>query len=279
MNRPHRCTEPAFRAFASRVAGILLCALALSSATLEAQEGRALNVTSDPAGAVVFLGATLLGATPLSIPLDDSLTGGRGVIVLKIVGGDPRRWFVPVLTDSVRIPWGGSEGETDFAPIARHYDLPIALRLTSDPPGAEVFLGDSLLGTTPLLTMVPRSVSRLNLSKDGFEPQSAMLQAGMADYRIELVPQGPPGIDSRSPLSIEAGKTYAPVLIAAGSAVVAGAAAAWLKNLADRSYDEYRSTGDGATLDRVRRYDIFSGISLAVAEISLGYLVIDLLSR
>lgn len=272
----------------------LLCALVFAAARLDAQEGdasrdttvvagtggepgRSIVLTSEPAGALVYLDGSLIGGTPLRIPLDDTVAGGRGVVVVKIVGGGPGRWFVPVVTDSIAVPPSGTGAAPDT--IVRHYDLPLPLRITSEPAGAEVLLGDSLLGTTPLLTMVPRSASRLDFRREGYEPQSAMLRAGLSDYRVGLVPREPEVPDPPSPLQAGGGKTYTPVFIAAGSAVVAGAASAWLKNLADRSYEEYRSTGDGATLDRVRRYDLLSGISLVVAEISLGYLVIDLLSR
>ena len=48
---------------------------------------------------------------------------------------------------------------------------------------------------------------------------------------------------------------------------------------ADCLYEEYSATGDGSTLDRVRRYDILPEITLAVAEISIGSLLIELLPR
>ncbi len=296
MNRPARRTGRTRRAIALFALPALLAAFALTGATMYAQEGatqgdttvaagaaaeagRAIDVTADPPGALVYLDGELIGAAPLRIGLDDVHDRGRDFVVLSVVGGDARRWFVPVITDSVRVPPGRSGGDAGGAIIARHYELPLPLRVTSEPAGAEVLLGDSVLGTTPLLTMVPRSVSRLDIRMDGYEPQSAMVRDGISAYRIGLVPRGTPAPDPRSPLLAEPGKSYAPVFIAAGSAVAAGAAAAWLKHLADRSYEEYRSTGDGATLDRVRRYDIISGISLAVAEIALGYLVIELLSR
>jgi hypothetical protein len=69
------------------------------------------------------------------------------------------------------------------------------------------------------------------------------------------------------------------MFIAAGTAVAAGATAAYFKERADRAYAEYNITGDQATLDRMRKNDLVSGIALAVAEISLGYLLIELLSR
>ncbi len=292
MKRPRG--SPGFRR-GSLASLALLTALAFAAARPDAQgghasgdttvvagtggnPGRAIELTSEPAGAHVYLDGLLIGGTPLRIPIDESTAGGRGVVVLKIVGGDPGRWFVPVVTDSVAVPPAGTGPAS--ATVVRHYDLPLPLRITSEPAGAEVLLGDSLLGTTPLLAMVPRSASRLDFRRAGYEPQSAMLRDGLSDYRVVLVPrEAMGGPDPLPALQAGGGKTYTPVLIAAGSAVVAGAASAWLKNLADRSYEEYRSTGDGSTLDRVRRYDILSGISLVAAEISLGYLVIDLLSR
>ena len=81
------------------------------------------------------------------------------------------------------------------------------------------------------------------------------------------------------PLLGRVGRSAAPVIVATAVAVVSGAASAYLKTRADTYYENYRGSPDGATLDRVRRYDLFSGITLGVAELSLGYLIVELLSR
>ena len=57
------------------------------------------------------------------------------------------------------------------------------------------------------------------------------------------------------------------------------AASAYLKSRADAYYDDYRATREGSTLDRVRHFDLLSGITLGVTELSLGYLIVELLSR
>jgi hypothetical protein len=43
--------------------------------------------------------------------------------------------------------------------------------------------------------------------------------------------------------------------------------------LSNDKYDEYQNTGDASLLDKKRKYDIISGISLAVFQIGLAGLV------
>ncbi|HLF14645.1 MAG TPA: PEGA domain-containing protein [Bacteroidota bacterium] len=241
--------------------------------------GIVLRITSDPPGARVYRDTFLLGTTPLETALTDTAATGPGTARLRIVGGDPGSWFIPVIVDSIRIPAGDPPGDSGAGSVTRHYELPIAARIDSDPAGAEVVLGDSLIGTTPLFAAVPGSVVSLTLRKEGYSSQSVVLHSGTSGYRVQLASADPDGGPKPSYLSGEVGKSYASVVIAGGTAVITGAVAAWLKDRADRSYEEYRLTGDGGTLDRVRRYDLLSGIALAAAEISLGYLVIELLSR
>jgi hypothetical protein len=268
-------------------AALLVAAAALSSSASRAQvppaagvpaaapadtsaRGPWLELTSVPPGAGVYSGGVFLGVTPLGTVLPRSLAGGSGVVGLTIAGGDPGRWLAPVVVDSIRLP-------ADSDTIARRYDLPRAVRISSGPPGAGVFLADSLLGTTPLFALLPRAVALLTLRMAGYAPQTLPVDSGMPGLHAELVPTGPGA--AMPALSAEPAKYTAPLFIATGTAVIAGAAAAWLKSRADGAYAEYAGTGDRGALDRVRRYDRISGIALAAAEISLGYLVIQLLSR
>ena len=98
-------------------------------------------------------------------------------------------------------------------------------------------------------------------------------------YRVQLRPFDPDGTPKPEYLTDGSGKSMLPTFLAAGAAVASGAAAAYFKARADREYALYRITGDVATLDQVRKNDLLSGIALAIAEISIGYLVIELLSR
>lgn len=130
-----------------------------------------LIVTSDPSGAGVYADSALIGTTPLDTTLPVTGAPQARTVRLKIVGGESGTWFVPVLFDSIDLTPQSELADTGVADtgvvdsgttdpgvtvtITRHYGLPLAARVASDPAGADVLLGDSLLGTTPLFAVVP----------------------------------------------------------------------------------------------------------------------------
>jgi hypothetical protein len=243
--------------------------------------GRFLGITTDPPGALVYLDSILLGRSPLVVRLPEPSRARAGAAsILTISGGEPGRWFAPVATDTLR-PGGGGAGIAGGGgdTMALHYSLPVAARITSDPPGADVVLGDSLLGSTPLFASLPRSVSTVRLRKAGYREESVLIDPATFNYRVGLVRQDSAGMIAESPLAGLAGEGSTKLVIAGIATVAAGTAAALLKQKADTYYQDYQDTGDPATLDRVRRLDLASAIALAVAEIGIGYLVIELLSR
>ncbi len=225
-----------------------------------------LMISSEPGGLKVFNDTSFLGTTPI---ITDTLPAG--MLRLGIFATDPSHWMSPARFDSVLLVYGDT--------VERHFVLPRIVHITSHPSGAEVLLGDSLLGGTPLFAILPRRAITLTLNKPLFSEQQIIVPDGLETYRAVMSPSDPDAAAFPDPLSGEVSGSAAPVIIAAGVAVLSGAASAYLKTKADRSYDEYRITSEAGTLDRVRRYDIFSGIALGVAELSLGYLIIELLSR
>ncbi len=271
MRRPRSfCGAGPFRWILIALAATAILGTPGAPPTASGQTAFRLIVTSDPSGAGVYGDSGLIGTTPLDTTLPVAANARVRALRLKIVGGESGNWFVPVLFDSIGLPTGT---------ITRHYDLPLAARVASEPQGADVLLGDSLLGTTPLFAVVPRTVALLTLRKDGYRSREMMLDPGTPNYHVQLDPVDPAGGPKAVYLVADGGKSATTMFIAAGTAVAAGATAAYYKERADRAYAEYNITGDEGTLDRMRKNDLVSGIALAVAEISLGYLLIELLSR
>jgi hypothetical protein len=224
--------------------------------------GAVLKVTSEPPGLRVFNDTLLIG-TFESAPLPG------GMFRFRIFGEDPGLWASPAIFDSVMLV----AGET----VERHIVFPRFVRVSSEPPGAEVRLGDSLLGVTPLFALLPRGAVTLTLSRGGAPDRHVLVPEGMAGCHEVMTPPDPA---ARAGALVTTDETHStPVIIAVSAAVVSGAASAYLKTRADTYYDDYRVSGDRGTLDRVRRYDLFAGIALGVTELSLGYLIMELLSR
>jgi hypothetical protein len=57
------------------------------------------------------------------------------------------------------------------------------------------------------------------------------------------------------------------------SIVVLGGITAYYKIKADKRFDDYQATGDGALLNETRKYDLISGISFAALQVNFGFLI------
>jgi serine/threonine protein kinase len=116
-----------------------------------------LSVQTTPAGATVYAGETRLGVTPLT-----RVDLAENTLALRI----ERDGYEPV--DTFLTVQGASILDVDLRPAAD--DRRGAIQIDSSPSGAQVYLGDSLLGTTPLSSGDLRpGRTELRLELDGFE--------------------------------------------------------------------------------------------------------------
>jgi len=262
-----------FRAFARWIPGV--CALLILSAACRAQPSAGVGsdsgaafvrITGEPGTLRVYSDTAFLGTTPFeSGPLPP------GIFRFRVFGADPSDWFPPQLADSIRLEPG--------ATTERHVVLPRVVNVTSEPPGAEVRLGDLPLGTTPLYASLPRGAVALALTLPGYDDLQLLVPGDLNRYHAVMRAADPAATLPEGALRGEVEKSATPVIVAISVAAVSGVASAYLKTRADTYYEDYRLTRDGATLDRVRRFDLLAGISLGVTQLSLGYLVVELLSR
>jgi len=212
-------------------------------------------VESEPRGAEVYRGDSLLGSTPLRVSraLADSLTlyvPGRAV------------WGAQSIEVRGPVP-GEREGVVFVRFDAR-------LRLRSVPHGAAVYRGDSLLGHTPL--DVPRDSSVLTLRVAGYD--DVTVRVGEVEDEALIVTL--PAMGRVSMLEEWRGDIAAPTLrvaVPASLALIAGVASVMFKQHADGLYEDYLRKPEGALLSEVKKYDIYAGISLAIVQVGLGYLV------
>jgi len=224
-----------------------------------------LKITSDPPGLRIFNDTSFIGTTPF-----ESVSLPAGIFRFRVFGADPGRWASPGLFDSVLLVGGVT--------VERHVVLPRFVRITSDPGGAEIRFGDSTLGRTPMFALLPPGAVTLSAIRAGCLDRQFLVPAGLGSYHAVMTPVGA-AATLEDPLRGAVGGSSATLIVAGSVAVVSGALSAYLKTRADNYYDDYRISGDGATLDRVRRYDLLSGITLGVTELSLGYFIMELLSR
>ena len=63
-----------------------------------------------------------------------------------------------------------------------------------------------------------------------------------------------------------------------GSTIVLGATAAYFKLESDILFQKYDGTNNKSKLDKIDRYDLYSGLALGALEINFGFLIYKFLT-
>lgn len=239
-----------------------------ATATMSAQEidpplTGMLELASEPSGAEVFLGDSLLGRTPIRIMAEHA---------------DSIRLYYPS-----RLAWDAQRRALPPDPLSAdqgvvHVRFDARVRLRALPHDARVFRGDSLLGTTPLLVgrdAGPLRIEALGYTGTDWNPMDA-------ERRDVLVVLDPLDMTMDSRVEFRSTGLRLPsveVLLPAGLGLAAGVAAVIFKQKADGIYDDYLLTGDDSLLSQTKKYDIYAGISLALLQVGLGYVIYRILDE
>lgn len=121
---------------------------------------RRMDVLSIPEGAEVFLDGSAIGRTPL-----------RGVQVSKKAGSMQFR-ATGFLTFDAELAANTTRVEVELTPE------PYPIRVTTDPPGAEVYLNGGLAGKSPIAALLipARGPNQIKIHLDGFQDWTASLE-------------------------------------------------------------------------------------------------------
>lgn len=215
----------------------------------------------------IYDGACFIGTTPL---IGYSLQ--PGIHVLHFKPTEYSKWTIPAKPESLNVLPGDS--------LFRSIETPVLYSITSEPYGAIVSDGDSVLGSTPTSLWLPAELKSVRLSKTGYEESEVLLVRKSADIHEILKSKGDLDPMNQSAAHIESrDRNNLPVYSVAAVAVVSGVISAFFKIRADGFYDDYRRTGNSEHLSQIHSYDRISGISLAVEEVSLATLAYLLLTR
>lgn len=227
---------------------------------MELRDPAVVQFASIPEGAWIFHGDSLLGQAPihLSIPASwDSVT---------FVYPSFEDWNA--VTKTIAIPARGVQA------IFR-VQLPVKVVINSNPFGAEVFDGDSLIGTTPCVYTLLDERKELIIRKAKYENTSVVLEKkniSAINADLQLLPSV--ALENRV---TEYSSTFrlpkSSIMVTGGVGLAAGVTSVLLKRHANNLYDQYRTTGNPELLSGTHRYDIYAGIALVLLQASLGYLV------
>ena len=242
-----------------------LCAVASLGAQAEPGTAR-LTVSSEPAGARVYLDTVFVGVTPLS------LDSQEGTLTLRLLGSEVSSWLTPVRLDTLTLR-EGQDTTVHYRLVSRHY-------LNSVPSGASVFWGDSLAGLTPLVfadSLLGGGV-RLSLRMEGYREariSPADLTAGTLILPLSPIPGELPAQKAMA-LGLTT-DDHLRLHLSGYSTLLFGLMTAYLKSRADVANEAYLKTQDPAFLARRNRLDQQAAISIIATEISLGLFIYFLL--
>jgi|WetSurMetagenome_2_1015567.scaffolds.fasta_scaffold49808_3 hypothetical protein len=253
---------------------IPLIALAMASGVVSAQTdslgrkrlGVLLLGSSDP-GVWSLLDGRVLGSGSLRF---DSLVPGRHIV--RSIPRSLTAWGMPESADTIDT----QPGDT----VRLTYPRKGFYLLESIPTGARVVLGDSLLGTTPILMpSAPQPGSGLLfLERDGFRrtsPGDHDLEGSVLKIVLEPVFDGHPPVRGLAPSRFSS----AGAVVTGTGAIIAGIASAWLKTKADAKSEEYLAGRNPALRGQIDRLDAWGAVSLIVCQGLLVFLAFQLLAE
>lgn len=225
------------------------------------------TITSNVSQARVFIDSVEVGTTPLV-----GYVVAPGKHSVCVMSSSDREWITNSVCEEIDV-------EENTERQVKMW-LPRQILITSEPYGARVMYGDSVLGETPYVLFASADVGSIQLSMEEYDDVTMVFDVSTTALHGVLNPQRSlRGDNTWLYLEKEESKTAVPIVVTASTAVVTGIVAAYWKLRADNLYGDYRTTGDSAQLDQIRQLDVASGIALGVSQVSLALLTYFLLSR
>ncbi|HXG01559.1 MAG TPA: PEGA domain-containing protein [Bacteroidota bacterium] len=239
--------------------------LAQASTDTMATSTAALKIDSDQPGAIVWLDGDSVGVTPLAL---NSVQPGKHH--LRLLAPDLTNWLNDPVDDTIEV----------VAASVRNfrYELPSRTLVLTSPPEAQVFVNDTLVGTTPIVLNKPPS--RFTLRRPGYADTTLDgTQTGRGIVSVRLQRTWTQSEEASIFKDSEERTSPLRLYLTGATTVIAGAVSAYYKVKADNLYSRYAQTGDPAQLAEVNRLDTAAGVALAVTQVSLGLFTYFLLSE
>lgn len=245
----------------------LLCVRDPVAGGIAAADSASITIRSIPDSARVMIDSVDAGRTPLTI---DSLEAGPHR--LRLIHPDASNWLTVPLEDTVRL--SPREHRT------LQYRFEQGSSIISLPSGAEVMIGDSVVGTTPMTFLPghPPAGSSVTLRKNGFSPASADFSlASRGVLTVTLSPER--GMPNRIEEDVSPSPWAGRLVIPGALAVLSGGLTAYFKIKADNHQTAYLATGNPSERASRDRLDSQAAGFLIGMELSLGLFITMLLTQ
>ena len=153
--------------------------------------------------------------------------------------------------------------------------------INSFPQNSHVFLGDSLIGFTPLYFIFNKDTkpgADITIKYKGYMDYTfktegeEKINKTVTLYPIGKVTVQNPVHENKSQLFSRPRKVV-PIVITSILTAGTGILSYYFKKLANDNSDQFDITGDQAALDRKKKYDLISGVSLGAFQVSFAGLL------
>jgi len=230
-----------------------------------------ITIQTDVDSALVLIDSVQVGFTPLTV---DTLSRGTHSITLQ--HPDLDNWLTGSISDSFDVVRG--EART------LRYTFTPWLLVRSNPFGADVFFGDSLLGSTPLLLNADARMthSMLNLRKPGFEDSTVRMsdnKRSVLAVNLKKVWQSETNEKSIFRESGSNGTSNFRLYLTGAATILSGATAAYFKVRADDRHNSYVRSRDPVLLNETNRLDTAAAVALVATQLSLALFTYFILSE
>ncbi len=152
--------------------------------------------------------------------------------------------------------------------------------INSTPQNAEVYINDEYIGATPKFFMWGDSVfpKQLRIKLNNYADYTETIyDASLMNKTYALVPLTGSGkinlVKENKTTHFNKPRQVVPIVLSSLVTAGAGFAAYYFKSLAIENRDHYDIYGDTESMDRKKKYDIISGVSLAAFQLGLGALI------
>ena len=243
-----------------------------TSDSLEDRHSPAITILSNIDSCLVIVDGERTGVTPLTL---EHLA--RGQHRLTLYHPDISNWLAGSISDTFRV--------TPGVPLTLRYRLEPRYFIATSPFDAEVVIGDSVVGKTPVALGSEFFSNELKpplVRKSGYEPVPLDLSnARRGILAVNLKRTWQNDADQNGIFRQNNGQSSHTLrlTLSAASTVLSGAAAAYLKIKADKRYQAYGDTGDPELLSQTRRLDRGAAIALLATQISLALFTYFVLSN
>jgi hypothetical protein len=184
-------------------------------------------------------------------------------------------WNATVTEDSLEVAGAGN--------FEKRLLLGKVLKVQTDPPGSTVVFDGRPLGVTPLYMHGDSSVAgNLVVQKRGYDSLTVSpneIKEGFLRLHLRPISDSGAGFshgDLRGPDLVAT--DHWPTYVSGFAMIVSGVTSAYLKDQANKKFDDYLLTNNPASLSTTNRLDRGAAISLVISQVSfviLSYLLLS----